>query len=1100
MTDGSGGLYFGAASASLSGGTTGLVTRWTSPTTVGSGLFIDNGTVAGVNATSSSYTFNVQGTAATNPFNVASSTGASLFMIGSNGIITSGTSSTALTLASGKIDGDALTLASTSDVITGTSSGSGLAVYADGLSMLRGCSTGQVLRWNATTAAWECNKGTDAINVVKSTNQSTTTTTLMADNQLSFPVASGETWVYKFDLIATNYNSATPDWKAAIKGAAGWTCRAIQSGSEGAGAVFLQASSTNCTATPSAMVNGAVSADGVGGQGFNVTIQGWITSTSVGNVQLQWAASSIGLLTVLAGSRVTAQKVGGVDVAEMYYTKDESLAPGDVVSIDSSISAGVKKSSSSYDKNAIGIVSTKPGLVLGDGTANITDTPVMIALTGRVPVKVNNENGPIAAGDNLTPSSVPGVAMKATRAGQIIGQAMNDYNASGEGTVLAFIKTGVANGSSVEDLLSTEQATSTLETSVAKRTLIHFIARVESVVQNLNLSEIITDRLSAALEVITPKILTGEIATNKITSAVGSDVNVKLEDGGLFTIGSSATSSLTSTTFDALGNASFAGTVTTGNLTVTNNIFTQNDVLVGKKLSVEEDVYVQGGIFSLGDASIEGKLLIGTTSHEVLSVDTLNSKVSIGTTTGEATFLVQGTTGDDVFMVASSTGSTLFSVVSSGNVGIGTSSPVATLSVQGRDGVNPLVVTSSLGDSLFTVDQNGSVGVGTSDPLAKFDIWGSLRVGTGTLPTFTVNTATNIVGIGNDGTALDDEVLRVSGRVRATGFDIDSAADLAENFEATEAVDAGTVVAFSTSTVEWNVGKSTSTEENYTMSTVRKARVAPEAIGVVSTNPGIILGKRVKNGVPVAFSGRIPVKVTRENGDIKQGDYLTVSATVPGYAMKLVGEGHSIGRALSDYQESRDKVLMLVENSFQRLDLLGKNATTTGMLTVGNIDLNANGVAITNIKSLSSANGTWSIDENGRIVAKQLCLEDLCIDKNTLTNMLQVAGQSGSVLGVSTSTDQSTSTVPVLPEVSTSTVPTSTTTEVVPPVVTPEQATTTPTGTPDPVAISTEQLPPPAVTEVIVEAPVAPPVSVEVLPVVSETVVAPIESIVPVVE
>jgi hypothetical protein len=200
------------------------------------------------------------------------------------------------------------------------------------------------------------------------------------------------------------------------------------------------------------------------------------------------------------------------------------------------------------------------------------------------------------------------------------------------------------------------------------------------------------------------------------------------------------------------------------------------------------------------------------------------------------------------------------------------------------------------------------------------------------------------------------------------------------------------------------------------MSTVRKAHAAYEAIGVISTNPGIVLGKKVLNGVPVAFSGRIPVKVTTEQGAIKQGDYLTVSQTMPGYAMKLVGEGQAIGRALSDYVEGRDKVLMLVENGVQKLDLAGKHATTTGMLTTGNVDLNANGVAITNIKSLASANGTWSIDENGRIVAKQICLEDLCIDKNTLTNILNVSGQSGAILGASTSTVPTTSGTSSAPE------------------------------------------------------------------------------------
>ena len=310
----------------------------------------------------------------------------------------------------------------------------------------------------------------------------------------------------------------------------------------------------------------------------------------------------------------------------------------------------------------------------------------------------------------------------------------------------------------------------------------------------------------------------------------------------------------------------------------------------------------------------------------------------------------------------------------------------------------------------------GLIGTTASSLQAQISlITSSLNITSAATGSLTISSL-GVVGIGNDATQLGEEKLRVSGRVRATGFDIDSAADLAENFEAVEALDAGSVVAFSTSTTDWKVDTSTSTNSTYTMSTVRKAREGFEAIGVVSTNPGIVLGKKLQNSVPVAFSGRIPVKITTENGEVKQGDYLTVSKSMPGYAMKLTGEGRAIGRALSDYQQGRDKVLMIVENGLQKLDLAGKNATTTGMLTTGNIDLNANGVAITNIKSLASANGTWSIDENGRVVAKQLCLEDLCIDKTTLTNLLNISNLQPVVLGastttVSTSTSTATSTI-----------------------------------------------------------------------------------------
>jgi hypothetical protein len=352
-----------------------------------------------------------------------------------------------------------------------------------------------------------------------------------------------------------------------------------------------------------------------------------------------------------------------------------------------------------------------------------------------------------------------------------------------------------------------------------------------------------------------------------------------------------------------------------------------------------------------------------------------------------------------------------------------------------------------------------------------------------------------VVGIGNDGTQLGNEMLRVSGRVRATGFDIDSAADLAENFEAVEAVDAGTVIAFSTTTTQWSVGSASSTEDTYTMSTVRKAVDAHEAVGVISTNAGIVLGKNIHNGVPVAFSGRVPVKITTENGEVRRGDYLTVSKTMAGYAMKLTGEGKSIGRALSDYTVGRDKVLMLVESGVEKLDIEGKNATTTGMLTTGNIDLNANGVAITNIKSLASASGTWSIDENGRVIAKILCLEDVCIDKSTLTNMLQVAGQAGVVLGASTSTAPTptvtaTSTQSAGGTASTTPVDTATTTIVTTPVIdasssptTPAPTTTTPAPTapvvdPTPPAPTDPVVPPPSPVDTTTPPPVVDPVVV----------------------
>ncbi len=289
----------------------------------------------------------------------------------------------------------------------------------------------------------------------------------------------------------------------------------------------------------------------------------------------------------------------------------------------------------------------------------------------------------------------------------------------------------------------------------------------------------------------------------------------------------------------------------------------------------------------------------------------------------------------------------------------------------------------------------GNVGIGTTTPNSRLDVWSStsssdvdiFRIGT------SVGSANNIkFRIDSDGDIFTDG-----------GTTIGTPADLAENYPALEAVDAGTVVAFGSTTVSWGQSSSggTSTEQ-YEISGIRKALDGNEAVGVISTRAGITLGGDTIQGVPVALSGRIPVKITSENGLVVRGDFLTVSRTRPGYAMKLTDSGRSIGRAISDFIQGNDKIMMIVENGYQKVDTASKIASTTSMLTTGNLDLDANGVAIMNIKSLASANGTWSIGEDGRIVAKMLCLEDVCIDKTQLTNILNSTGQSGTAGGTTT--------------------------------------------------------------------------------------------------
>ncbi len=151
------------------------------------------------------------------------------------------------------------------------------------------------------------------------------------------------------------------------------------------------------------------------------------------------------------------------DLAENYGTTDTSIEAGDVVIMSGqaqqvldpregkiTTKAFIAKANSSYQQNIIGIVSTNPNQVYGeDGLFSPNENPRPVSLAGRVPVKVSTENGAINDGDYLTSSSIPGVAMKATKSGVSLGRALNSFNGSGVGKVIVYVDTGFADPSDI---------------------------------------------------------------------------------------------------------------------------------------------------------------------------------------------------------------------------------------------------------------------------------------------------------------------------------------------------------------------------------------------------------------------------------------------------------------------------------------------------------------------------------------------------------------------------------------------------------------------------------------------------------------------------
>ncbi len=168
-------------------------------------------------------------------------------------------------------------------------------------------------------------------------------------------------------------------------------------------------------------------------------------------------------------------------------------------------------------------------------------------------------------------------------------------------------------------------------------------------------------------------------------------------------------------------------------------------------------------------------------------------------------------------------------------------------------------------------------------------------------------------------TGLVFRVERATGDVFAAGSFITDGADLAERINVSERVEPGDVVELDPA----NPGY------------YRKARGSSRLIaGVITTEPGFILGnslEEIESGKVVAAKarltfeatnqpmlvllGRVPVKVTTDNGPILPGDLLTVS-NKRGYTMLCAKsrscEGAIIGKALESLETGDGVILVLV--------------------------------------------------------------------------------------------------------------------------------------------------------------------------------------------
>jgi hypothetical protein len=142
----------------------------------------------------------------------------------------------------------------------------------------------------------------------------------------------------------------------------------------------------------------------------------------------------------------TLRITGGGDIAEDFLVSGATaIAPGLLVAIDPDRPGELRVTARPYDRTVAGVISGAKGLMPG-----VTLAPPLttysnnqpIALAGRVYCWADASGEPIAPGDLLTTSAVPGHAMKVVDAerarGAVIGKAMTPLW-EGRGLILVLI-------------------------------------------------------------------------------------------------------------------------------------------------------------------------------------------------------------------------------------------------------------------------------------------------------------------------------------------------------------------------------------------------------------------------------------------------------------------------------------------------------------------------------------------------------------------------------------------------------------------------------------------------------------------------------------
>ncbi|HEY4515440.1 MAG TPA: tail fiber domain-containing protein, partial [Candidatus Paceibacterota bacterium] len=299
------------------------------------------------------------------------------------------------------------------------------------------------------------------------------------------------------------------------------------------------------------------------------------------------------------------------------------------------------------------------------------------------------------------------------------------------------------------------------------------------------------------------------------------------------------------------------------------------------------------------------------------------------------------------------------------------SSSAGTLLTLSQTGAGNILSLQNTTGAVFTVTNDGNLGISTTSPYAALSVVGASGVVADKYFATNTNATSTFAGAMSIGTTTSSTTLYVQGSVQFASLPSGPFAEGAENVcidpqgRLLSATAAGTCAAssqrFKNNIEGLNVGLDTLLKLRPTQYYYTNRQDWGQMMGFIAEEVDTIDPR-------LAF--RLP------DGTVQGVRYDIMTSLITKSVQEL---NTKLDTAISGGE-------IKVGSSFWMTDEMGRIEAPG--------DVNFAGHKLVNVGSIESLSGKWSIDESGRLTAKELCLEDVCVGKTELKALLDNAGIS----------------------------------------------------------------------------------------------------------